>query len=962
MSETYKFDSTSRTPDGGVSPFTPAFAPQTGWLVVTLLLVLALLGNVVLDRYRQAQAGAVVKTLNLVQLIESHVASDMARIDGVLHYIAKRLDQPDPQQRLADLQRSFSMIAGLSVFDAQGRLRYSSDAQLKGISIADRPHFQRLRDDATAHVVFSEAQVARTTGHWSITQALALRDADGRFLGTVNAVIALDDIGTLFGTVDVGQTGVILLRNSETFRLMQRTPRNNEKDFNQPLPKDNATRLRIEAGERMGSLRFTASTDGVERLASFKVMDDFPFYVQVALGKSEYLSAWRQEAAIVAGLASVLLAAFVLVMRRLQKSATLTQTVQAELAYRQAMFARLFDQSAYLAGILDQSGRLMEINQAALAVVGLQRKDVVGQLFVDTPWWSRAEDISALQVALKAAAAGTPGSFEAMHAGSNAQEMIVLFHAVPVLAGDVRYIAVTGIDITQRKLAEAGVRDLLQRLQMLAEHLPGFVYQFQLKPDGSSAFPYSSPGIEAVYGLRPEEASQDAGRVFAVLHPDDLARVGASIAHSADTLTVWHDSYRVQHPDGRLLWVEGRSTPTRQPDGSTLWHGYIQDITERKQSEQLLVQQKQSLANILWGTGVGTWEWNVQTGETRFNERWAELIGYTLDELAPISIATWMKYAHPDDLAGSGAALEQHFSGVSDFYECESRMQHKDGHWIWVLDRGKLVSRTPDGQPEWMAGTHWDISDRKQSEQVLEQQTQALARSNTELEQFAYVASHDLRQPLRMVNSYVQLLERALADKLDDNTREMMHFASDGAKRMDQMLVSLLQYSRVGRKGEPMQVLASRAALDEALLFLAPAIADAQATVRVSGDWPQLLGSPDEFTRLWQNLVSNAIKYRAPGRAPEIDISVTPEAQGWRFCVADNGIGIDPAQFERLFKVFARLHTREQYEGSGVGLAVARKIVERHGGLIWVESGGAGQGSRFYFLLPAQLPGTGVSP
>jgi light-regulated signal transduction histidine kinase (bacteriophytochrome) len=256
-----------------------------------------------------------------------------------------------------------------------------------------------------------------------------------------------------------------------------------------------------------------------------------------------------------------------------------------------------------------------------------------------------------------------------------------------------------------------------------------------------------------------------------------------------------------------------------------------------------------------------------------------------------------------------------------------------------------------------MAGTHWEITERKQAEETLHQKTEELARSNAELEQFAYVASHDLRQPLRMVNSYVQLLERRLAATLDDETREMMHFATDGAKRMDQMLVSLLEYSRVGRRGEPLASLASRAAVDEALRFLDPAINEASATVRVSGDWPEIVASRDEFTRLWQNLIGNAVKYRAPERVPEIDISVTPdtETDGWRFCVADNGIGIEPTQFERLFKVFQRLHTREQYEGTGIGLAVARKIVERLGGRLWVESGGAGQGCRFCFSLPSTV-------
>jgi signal transduction histidine kinase len=294
--------------------------------------------------------------------------------------------------------------------------------------------------------------------------------------------------------------------------------------------------------------------------------------------------------------------------------------------------------------------------------------------------------------------------------------------------------------------------------------------------------------------------------------------------------------------------------------------------------------------------------------------------------------------------SGIEAVLKGALPGFAFEYPCHSPTQQR---WF-AMSVSPLRS---GGQGAVIA--HRDITSQKLAELALQRQTQALTRSNAELEQFAYVASHDLRQPLRMVSSYVQLLERAMADKLDDETREMMHFATDGAKRMDQMLVSLLEYSRVGRKGEPMQAMAGRAAVDEALRFLAPAIAEAQATVRVSGDWPQVIASPDEFSRLWQNLIANAVKFRLPDRLPEIDITVTPEADGWRFCVADNGIGIDPAQFERLFKVFQRLHARDQYEGSGIGLAVARKIVERHGGRIWVESGGPGKGCRFCFTLAA---------
>jgi len=210
------------------------------------------------------------------------------------------------------------------------------------------------------------------------------------------------------------------------------------------------------------------------------------------------------------------------------------------------------------------------------------------------------------------------------------------------------------------------------------------------------------------YGYRLDQLkAMNIGQIN-VLNPDQIATemqlaVNEIRAH-------FNLSHRLA--DGSIRDVEVHSGPV-EVAGRQLIYSIVVDVTRRHRTEEALAQQSQRMSNVLWGTGVGTWEWHVQTGETRFNERWAELIGYTLDELAPVSIATWMKYAHPDDLAASGAALKKHFAGEIDHYECESRMRHKDGHWIWVLDRGKLISRTLDGRPEWLAGTHTDITCRK---------------------------------------------------------------------------------------------------------------------------------------------------------------------------------------------------------------------------------------------------------
>ena len=247
------------------------------------------------------------------------------------------------------------------------------------------------------------------------------------------------------------------------------------------------------------------------------------------------------------------------------------------------------------------------------------------------------------------------------------------------------------------------------------------------------------------------------------------------------------------------------------------------------------------------------------------------------------------------------------------------------------------------------------LEKNKELVQTIAERTQAEAeilRSNAELEQFSYSISHDMRQPLRMITSYLQLLERDLAGTLDAERLEYLNFAADGAKRLDQMLVALLDYSRVGRKGEPPEWVESRAILDEALLYLQPAIAEAGARLNIQGEWPRIFASPDEMLRLAQNLIGNALKFRIAGRTPEIEVTSEIQDREWRLCVADNGAGIVPEQIGRLFQVFQRLHSRAVYEGTGIGLALCRKIAEHHGGRIRAESEGEGHGSRFCVELP----------
>ncbi|MBV5335894.1 hypothetical protein JZU48_02515, partial [bacterium] len=237
---------------------------------------------------------------------------------------------------------------------------------------------------------------------------------------------------------------------------------------------------------------------------------------------------------------------------------------------------------------------------------------------------------------------------------------------------------------------------------------------------------------------------------------------------------------------------------------------------------------------------------------------------------------------------------------------------------------------------------------------------QELARSNAELEQFAYVASHDLREPLRQVSSYVTLLERHLADKsgdlLDDDAREFMAVVRRGATRMNRLILDLLEYSRLGRIERPTASVALSHVADDAIGCLADVIRDGDAEVAIPDRLPDVVGDHDELVRLFQNLIGNAIKYRHPDRPPAVTVAVERDGSYWKVSVSDNGIGIAPEHFERIFRIFQRLHGHGRYEGTGIGLASAKKIVERLGGRIWLESE-VDLGSTFFFTLPA-TPGT----
>ena len=321
------------------------------------------------------------------------------------------------------------------------------------------------------------------------------------------------------------------------------------------------------------------------------------------------------------------------------------------------------------------------------------------------------------------------------------------------------------------------------------------------------------------------------------------------------------------------------------------------------------------------------------------NPAWEEVLGWSLEELKS---RPFLEFHHPDDLEPTLRAVERLEKGerIIDF---ENRYRQKEGGYRWLLWRS-----TADPESGKFYAVARDVTERKRMEKELEERNRELVRSNRNLEQFAYVASHDLQEPLRMVGSYVRLLDKRYGDRLDEDAREFIDFAVEGAERMQRLIHDLLAFSRVRTRGQEPEPVPAERALARAEANLQELISESGGVV-IHEELPEVLADESQLVMLFQNLVANGLKFH--GDEPP-RVVVTSERRDGEvvFAVEDNGIGFDAEYSDRIFQIFQRLHGRGEYPGTGIGLALCRQIVDRHGGRIWVESE-PGRGSTFYFTL-----------
>lgn len=487
-------------------------------------------------------------------------------------------------------------------------------------------------------------------------------------------------------------------------------------------------------------------------------------------------------------------------------------------------------------------------------------------------------------------------------------------------------------DINHRKLIEEALRYSEQRLQSILDNANAVIYVKDLQ----GRYMLINHRYEILFHLDREETKGKTDYDIFPLKNAEAFQANDRAVIATGIPLEWEEV--VPQEDGLHTYLSVKF-PLFDATG-TIYAvcGISTDISDRKQAEAAMRELNAALENAAEGIS----RLDQQGRYITVNKAYAQMVGYQPFEMIG---KDWKETVYPKDLDKLLVAYQKMLADGK--VEVEARGVRKDGSIFYK----QLVMISAYDEQKQFTGHHCfmkDISDRKQAEEEIRKQSQELIRSNADLEQFAYVASHDLQEPLRMVTSYLQLLERRYKDKLDANANEFIAYAVDGASRMQTLINDLLTFSRLGTRSQPFRIVNTSAILSDVLVNLKIAIEES-GTVVTYDALPNLTGDPSQLSQLFQNLIGNAIKFRGEIQ-PQIHIGVEFKDGQWLFLVRDNGIGIDPQYRDRIFLIFQRLHNRTKYSGTGIGLAICKKIVERHGGCLWVEPSPV-QGSTFYFTI-----------
>ena len=598
--------------------------------------------------------------------------------------------------------------------------------------------------------------------------------------------------------------------------------------------------------------------------------------------------------------------------------------------------------------LLDDDGIHIKVNQAYARLFGCSAADLIGTRHRDLlpSEWSRvADERHAARIA-----GGEPPPIEWPILTSTGGQRWVWTAASRIvdLGGPGLHLCLS-LDITARKEAEQRLRLTSEQLRLAQEAANAGVWDWHIPSQTVTWSPRDFRQDNAVAGA--DKPSFSAW--LDMVHPEDRQRAAADILEAVEKGIAYDSQFRIER-DGEVRWMHALGNIVERDEGRAVrMAGLVLDVTDRRRRAATLEESERRLDLAVRAHHIGIFDWDIATGRVIWTEQEERIFGITPGTFEG-DIAGWSRRVHPDDLREAQELFATCWRGQCQDVSLHFRIVWPDGTLRHIESSGRFLYAS-DGRPVRMVGINIDVTERKRNEQILAAQAQELARSNEELQRFAYTASHDLQEPIRTIVSFTQLLAREHTGKLSKDANEYMTLILDASNRMSKLVASLLRYSRVTDDPGP-----ARASVDmnellaDVLRVMSFSVADSGAQITFDR-LPSVIGDEQQLNQLLQNLIANAIKYRRPEAPPRIHISSElREGREWLFSVSDNGLGFQQQYSENIFGIFKRLHGTK-YSGTGIGLAICRKIVERHNGSIWATSE-QGTGSTFFFTLPADLP------
>jgi PAS domain S-box-containing protein len=926
---------------------------------------------------------------DLALAVAEHERHAFESVGMALAAIVHRIDMPVDWDRLATDRNEWetlnawssrlSFVSRFILVDGAGDMRlHTGEFAIPVRSVADRDYFSIHAAGPEPRMFVGAPILGKVSGQRVIPVSRRIDGPDGGLAGIALANLDPRAFSNFADSLGLGARGHATLQRSDGL-ILARHPYHPDSVGRRI---DNAGIFpEIAAGAEAGVAETVSPVDGTRRITAFRRIAGFDLLVIVGTGREEALADWRRNILSMgtAGGVGLLLATTLIVV--------LLRDRERERQIRRAerQWADAFVNCAHGIAMGDpETNRILACNPAFGEMLERPVAEIAG-LPIESIY--DPGDHSVLREGIDRSDRGGRARYEARMLRADGSPFPVQMDLVTVRddEGNILYRVATAQDIAERRRLDDL---LLTRVELSRAALEGSVDDILLAAL-NAAERLTDSAIGFFHFVEPDQENLSLQQWSSNTLANMCKAEGKGLHYPVGQAGVWADCIRRRETvihndyagmDGRKGLPEGHAPIVRELTVPILRGTKVRAVigvgnkaTDYGAADREVVEQLASMAYDLveWRRTDAAYRDNEKRLAAIFetstaaiffvdtrgviiqaNRRMAEMFACDPEKLVGCEYVALVDPAERE--VGRAKMLALLASDIPEV-SLERHYRRFDGAEFWGHLSGRRMTGD-EGETLGLVGVIMDVSDRKAHELAILRKNEELERSNKELEAFAYVSSHDLREPLRNVATYSTLLERRLRDRLKGEELDFVRIIHDGALRMDSLVRDLLEFSRVGRVCDPMARVSLGEIVDGALAQMRAQMEELGARISIADAPPTLLASRNELERVFFNLLGNALKYRSPDRKPEISIDWARDGDFWKFRIADNGIGIEPGHDfeEKVFGLFERLHQPGEFGGgTGIGLAICRKIVERHGGRIWVESEGSDRGSAFYFTLPA---------